>query len=303
MGRISILVNAALLIALVGCQQKETTNNKPTKEVTHKEAVPDTESAPSVANALAVIDGAPISEGQFMEYIRPYPERMKENAQGRDYVLQAMIDQILLEGEARRRGLDREPEFVAKVDAYRRNLLNNRLLDTVKQGGFEVSAEEAKKYFDSHPDEFDRPERVNVRHILVSTEEEAQDLKSQLRKGAKFEELARKQSKDNFSKERGGELGPFSRKQRPDLAEAAFKLRSPGKLAGPVKTARGFHILQLVARIPAEKDKFDAIRDSLINRLRARRRQEAKKELLASVREKAQIKVNQEALETLEITK
>jgi peptidyl-prolyl cis-trans isomerase C len=286
-----------VILAWVACSQKKGTEDKPASTSSNS-----TESAkPPAKDVLAEIDGTPITKGEFLEYIGPYPDRMKESVQGKEYVIQAMIDQVLLEGEAKKRGLDREPAYVAKVDAYRRNLLNNRLLESVNQAGFEVSVEDAKKYFEENPEEFDRPERVNVRHILVATVEQAKDLLSQVRKGASFEKLAREHSQDNFSKERGGELGAFNRKQRPDLAEAAFAIKKPGGLTGPVKTKRGFHILQLVARFPAQKDKFEKIRDSLINRLRARRRQDAKKQLLSAAREKAQIKVNQQALEKLEI--
>jgi peptidyl-prolyl cis-trans isomerase C len=290
-----------LVLGCTACSQEKSAKDKPATPPADAVQTSDTASGPVAADALAEVNGMPITADEFLKYIKPYPGRMKENLQGRDYVMQAMIDQILLEGEAKRRGLDRDPEYVAKVDAYRRNLLNNRLLDAANQGGFEVTEREAKEYFDAHPEEFDLLERVNIRHILVTSPAEAQDLLRRIRKGESFEKLAREHSQDNFSKNRGGELGPITRKQHLELVDAAFGIKQPGQVTGPVKTTRGFHLIQLIKRIPAEKDNFVEIRQSLINRLRARRRQEAKKQLLSSVREKAQIKVDKEALEGLEI--
>jgi peptidyl-prolyl cis-trans isomerase C len=263
-------------------------------------AAGDTSTEPE-GDALAVINGIPISEEEFLLYIEPYPARMKENLQGREYVLNALTDQILLEGEAKRMGLDSDADYRRKVDSYRRNLLNNMLFEAVNQGEFAVTPNEAKKYFETHPKEFDRPAKVHVRHILLATEKEAKDLLKKIKKGSSFEHLAKQFSTDVSTRNRGGDLGPFTREQRPQLAAAAFAIKKPGGLAGPLKSQRGFHLLQLVRSIPAKKDTFEEIKDSLMSRLRARKRQEVKKALLARLREQAQIDVDQQALESLQI--
>jgi parvulin-like peptidyl-prolyl isomerase len=85
------------------------------------------------------------------------------------------------------------------------------------------------------------------------------------------------------------------------LASAVFSIPKPGGIAGPVKTRRGFHLLQMVRRIPAKKETFEQVRDSLMSRLRARKRQETKKELLTRLREQAQIQIDKQALESLQV--
>ena len=258
-------------------------------------------SGPMAEDALAVVNGIPITQKEFLLYIQPYPVRMKESFQGREYVINALTDQILLEGEARRLGLDQDADYRRKVDSYRRNLLNNKLFEVVNQGEVAVTPEEAQAYFKAHPDEFDRPEKVHARHILLATEPEAKSLLKKIRKGASFEQMAREHSTDASTRGRGGDLGPFSREQRPQLASAAFSIPKPGGIAGPVKTRRGFHLLQMVRRIPAKKETFEQIRDSLMSRLRARKRQETKKELLARLRQQAQIQIDKPALEALQV--
>ena len=91
----------------------------------------------------------------------------------------------------------------------------------------------------------------------------------------------------------------FTRKQRPDLADSAFSLTKPGMLAGPVRTQRGYHLLQLVSRLPAQKDTFDKVSQSLRGRLSARKRQDAKKKILDKLHKSGQIKLNREALKSL----
>lgn len=256
---------------------------------------------PKAEDALAVVNGIPISKKEFLKYIQPYPDRMKENLQGREYVINVLTDQILLEGEAKRLGLDGDPEYRRKVDSYRRNLLYNILFETVNQGEFQVTSNEAKKYFEAHPEEFDRPAKAHARHILVATEKEAKQVLKTIKKGASFEQLARELSTDASTRNRGGDLGPFSRDQRPELAAATFSISKTGGIVGPVKTRRGFHLLQLVRSIPAKKDTLEEIRDSLMSRLRARKRQETKKKLLTRLRDQAQIQLNRQALESLQV--
>lgn len=283
--------------------------SKPTGEepVVEEEVAADAGAAagerqePLAEGVLGQVNGIPVSSEDFLRMIEPYPDRMKENLQGREYVFNALADHLLLEGEAKRLGLDRDPDYLRKVESYRRNLLANSLFEKVNQGDFEVTLEEARAYFDAHPDEFDRPEKVQVRHILLADRAEAQKVLKRIRKGAAFEQLARELSQDASTRDRGGDLGPFTSEQRPELAKAAFALKNPGEVKGPVETKRGFHLLQLVRRMEAKKETFEQVKDSLLSRLRARKRQEVKKDLLDRLRQAAQIQVDQQALEALDI--
>ncbi len=85
---------------------------------------------------------------------------------------------------------------------------------------------------------------IRASHILVATEAEAQQVLAELKKGASFEELAKKYSKDTPSALQGGNLGEF---QRGDFVEefekVAFGLK-PGETSGIVKTALGYHIIK-----------------------------------------------------------
>jgi peptidyl-prolyl cis-trans isomerase C len=279
------------------CNRKQ--SNQEGKPASRSDA--KVEKQTKMSNALAEVNGIPVTREEYLRYLEPYPSRMKENVQGREHILQSLIEHILMREEATRLGLTKDPDYLRKVENYKRNLLNNMLLDHISKGGFTVTEQEAREYFGSHPEEFDRPERVHVRHIQLSTEAEAKETLALARKGTPFEQLAQERSKDNSTRTRGGDLGPFSREQRPELAGAAFALKAPGELSGPVQTQRGFHILKLVRKVPAVKETFEQAREGLISRMRAKKRQSVKKDLIEGLRERAQIKTNQQALEALQV--
>lgn len=91
-------------------------------------------------------------------------------------------------------------------------------------------------------------DQVHARHILVDSEEKAKELVEKLRGGASFEELAKADSTDPGSKEKGGDLGWFPRGQTlPAFDEVAFQLE-PEKISDPVNTTYGWHIIQVLEK-------------------------------------------------------
>ena len=103
-----------------------------------------------------------------------------------------------------------------------------------------VSDEEAKKFYDEHPDQFTQPERVHVRHVLISDDVTSADaiakIQADLKAGVSFDEVAKSRSLCP-SAAQGGDLGEVSKGQMvPEFEAAAFALKNPGDLSEPVKT-------------------------------------------------------------------
>lgn len=96
-----------------------------------------------------------------------------------------------------------------------------------------------------------RTEHIHARHILVSTQEEAQRLLAQLQAGADFGTLAQTYSQDASTRDMGGDLGTFPRGilTSSEVEAAAFALQ-PGQTSGIVQSALGYHIIQVLDRIP-----------------------------------------------------
>ena len=89
--------------------------------------------------------------------------------------------------------------------------------------------------------------KASARHILVNTEAECLELKSQIDGGADFAEIAKEHSKCPSGKA-GGELGTFSQGQMvPEFDQVVFN-EEVGKVHGPIKTQFGFHLVEITNR-------------------------------------------------------
>lgn len=185
-----------------------------------------------------------------------------------------------------------------------------------------VDAAQAKAYYDSHPGEFNVPERVKAQYVVLSadalaknvsvteaelkqaydsqpsrfrTDEQrrashiliqvAPDAKPEVREAAlkkaekilaevrkspdKFAELAKKDSQDPGSAEKGGDLGYFNRSMMvKPFADAVFSLKKVGDISGVVKTEYGYHIIELTGIQPGRTRSLDDVRAELTAQVR-----------------------------------
>ncbi|HUS07790.1 MAG TPA: peptidylprolyl isomerase [Bryobacteraceae bacterium] len=137
-----------------------------------------------------------------------------------------------------------------------------------------VNDAELRALYDRSNDKFRTPERVKVRHILIKTldkpkeelaklEAKAGDLLKQIRSGADFGELAKKNSEDPGSAVKGGDLGWVTRGQMVKaFEESAFSLK-PKEISNVVKTEYGFHIVQVTEKEQARVKPFEEVKGEL----------------------------------------
>ena len=151
-------------------------------------------------------------------------------------------------------------------------------------------ADFARAEYRAHPERFQTPEQVHVRHILLPVakddsddaviKKQAENLMARLREGADFGKLALEYSVDKASAQRGGDLGLFARgKMVAEFEKAAFGLKNPGDLAGPVKTAFGYHIIELVGKKPADAQKVEDVLPQLEQEVTAKIEGQARERL------------------------
>lgn len=138
-----------------------------------------------------------------------------------------------------------------------------------------ISDSDLQRSYREGMDSYRQPERVQARHILIKTQgkpkenlpklkAKAEDLLKQLQHGGNFAELAKKNSDDTVSAEKGGELGYIVRGQTvPNFEKAAFSLK-PGELSGLVETEYGYHILQVENKQEAHTQTFEEVRPQLL---------------------------------------
>jgi len=109
--------------------------------------------------------------------------------------------------------------------------------------------------------------QVQARHILVETEERAQNIIAELNKGGDFSELA-KSSSIGPSAAKGGDLGYFTRGEMlSEFSAAAFKLADGAITEEPIRTQYGWHVIKVESRRDAVPPTFAAVAKQLSNEL------------------------------------
>ena len=157
--------------------------------------------------------------------------------QKRDYLINYLVDVIVLSQAAEKQKLDERPDVKHRLAFDHNRLLMELLLQDA--GKSALSDEAEHKVYDEAIKQVKNEEEVHARHILVPTEDEAKAILAQLKGGADFATLAKEKSKDPGAAE-GGDLGYFTKDQMvPEFAEVAFKL-DKGQLSDPVKTQFGW---------------------------------------------------------------
>lgn len=254
---------------------------------------------------------------RHLEEISPFlrarfntPERKKE-------LLENLIRNELLAQEAERRGLDKAPQVREQMKrAMIQELLREQLDE--RAAGKDLADDELRKFYDSHLDEFVKPERVRALRILLAAKpgdaaaratarKQAQALRREIDQRVKkgeagaFQAVALKSSQDKSSAPLGGDLRFLSRDEMakafsPQLADAAFALKNPGDEAGPLETPQGIELLRLQVRTPALERKFEDSKESIRGRLSRERRSRDYDEFVRKLRDDGRVSIDEAEL-------
>jgi parvulin-like peptidyl-prolyl isomerase len=201
---------------------------------------------------------------------------------------------------ARLRGLhgeewrDDDPSY---REAVRREMIVDRVALLELAPRARVPKSELQAWYDAHKSEYAKPERAQVRQIVVEERTKAEELHARLEQGADFGALARA---DSLAPEApaGGQLPPFARGELPEAFDRVFELE-PGRISSVIESPYGFHIFLLEAKIPATEPTFDELAEKLEAELGQRHLEELRREWLRSLRKSAEIQLNDRMLESL----
>jgi peptidyl-prolyl cis-trans isomerase C len=203
-----------------------------------------------------------VTAGQFMELVKALPQQYQEAARGpgrRDFAKNLVELQVLAD-QAVKDGLDKLPETKMQLEFQRDNMLAQAMFMNLQQTST-VSDADVQAYYDAHKADY---EILTARHILIRvkgapmpgvpgkpelTDDEAKAKAEALRKrivgGEDFAKIAKEESDDVSSGEKGGDLGEFKKGMMvPPFETAAFALK-PGEVSAPVLTPFGYHIIQV----------------------------------------------------------
>ena len=233
---------------------------------------------PAVAQNVAIVNGKPVPKARVDALEAQIKEQAKRTGRPvppdvQTQLREEVIAREIFMQEAQRRGLEASPDFRTKMEMARQSVLINELFADF-QAQNAVTDAEAKA-------EYDRivggqapaagAKEYKARHILVETADEAKAIIAQLKKGAKFEDIAKKQSKDPGSGAQGGDLG-WANPQGyvPEFAQALGKLGKGQMTDTPVKTQFGWHVIRVDdvrdAKAP-DVPAFDAVKPQIVQQL------------------------------------
>ena len=233
---------------------------------------------------LAKVNGAEIRASDVAlaeEELGPSLAQM-DPATKKENVLSFLIDMKIVSKEAEDKKIADRDDFKTRLAFARNRLLMDNLL--AAEGKAATTDENMKKVYEDAAKQISGEQEVHARHILVETEDQAKKIEDQLKKGADFAELAKKESKDPGASD-GGDLGFFTKDQMvPEFSAVAFALE-PGKISDPVKTQFGWHVIKVEEKRNKPAPSFEETKDQVQTYL-ARK---AQQDLIMGLRKNAKV--------------
>ena len=233
---------------------------------------------------LAKVNGSEIRQSDVNvaeEELGPSLAQMDPAAR-QDNVLSFLIDMKIIAKAAEDKKIENTEDFKKRLAFARDRLLMDKLL--ASEGKAALTPDAMKAVYEDASKQITSEQEVHARHILVPTEEEAKKIEDQLKKGADFAELAKKESKDPGASD-GGDLGFFTKDQMvPEFSKVAFELE-PGKISDPVKTQFGWHIIKVEEKRNRKAPDFDQVKPQIEQYVTRK----AQAEYVAKLRETAKV--------------
>ena len=242
-----IIVLASVLTALAACQPKGAS----------------TTAAADTSPALATVNGTPITQNFFDFYIKAISGKKagdlspEQQSQALDNLIRAQ----LVAQQADKDGVEKSADTEDLLELTRLNVLQQTMEERYLKDK-QPTEQELRAEYEKQVGALPKLE-YHARHVLVATEPFAQGVVQSLEKGAKFEDVAKKESMDS-SKDNGGDLGWFTpdRMDKP-FADAVVALKPGDFTHKPVQTQYGWHVIQLIDTRPLSPPPFDQVKQRL----------------------------------------
>ena len=263
---------------------------------------------------VAKVNGFTLTLKEFEEQIMSMPPQLQiallQNPQLKEQLLQRWVELTLMAMAARDAGLENDPKVKKRIQELSNAVLAREFIQRNLENKVTVTDEEIKKYYQEHKDEFKAEESVKARHILIrvpegadakawkDAEKKAEMIRQKLLKGEDFAKLAKEYSEDPGSKNRGGDLGYFSKgRMIPEFEKAAFSLKK-GEISRPVKTSFGYHIIKVEDKKAAGQLKLDEVKDEIRKRLIQEKERKLQEEVLSRLKKRYKVETHPELLKT-----
>ncbi|HQQ71540.1 MAG TPA: peptidylprolyl isomerase [Alicycliphilus sp.] len=230
-------------------------------------AVLGTMALPVAAQNLAIVNGKAVPK-ERVETLKQQVERSGRpiSPEMENQIKEEVIAREIFMQEAQKRGLEATADYKAQMELARQTILIRELFVDFQKKNPVTDAEIQAEY-----DKFvaaTAGKEYKASHILVEKEDDAKAIIATLKKGGKFEDIAKKQSKDPGSGARGGDLDWASPSSYvPEFTEALVKLEKGKMTQTPVKSQFGWHIIRLDDVREAQLPKLDEVKPQIAQQL------------------------------------
>jgi len=221
----------------------------------------------TIAQNIAIVNGKAVPKSraealtqQLIRSGRPVTPEVE------DQIKEEVIAREIFMQEAQKLGLDASSDFKDQMELARQTIMIRELFM-----GFQKKNPVTDQEIKSEYDKFvaaNGGKEYHARHILVEKEDQAKAIVASLKKGAKFEEIAKKQSKDPGSGSKGGDLdwaAPSNFVK--EFSDAMVALKKGQFTEQPVKTQFGYHIIRVDDVRDAQIPKFEEVKPQIAQQL------------------------------------
>ena len=239
---------------------------------------------PALAQNVAIVNGKPIPK-ERVEVLKDQVQRSgrEVNAEMEGQIKEEVIAREIFMQEAQKRGLEASADYKAQMELARQTILIRELFNDYQTKNPVTDAEIKAEY-----DKFvaaNSGKEYKASHILVEKEDEAKAIIASIKKGAKFADIAKKQSKDPGSGANGGDLdwaNPSSYVS--EFTEALIKLSKGQMTQTPIKSQFGWHIIRLDDTRDAQLPKLDEVKPQVAQQLQQQKLAKFQEDLRAKAK-------------------
>jgi len=220
------------------------------------------------------------------------------------FLSQYLAEEILYR-KARESGLMGDPDVRVTLQDMERSLLAGKVMEKEFADEIKITSGDLETYYEAHKEEYVKPERASVAHILVENLQEAKDVRRRLEKGDDFSVVAAELSKDEQSREKGGELTEWIEKGEvidiPGLGgsdtalQGIFSTDQGHLVKEDIQTEKGIHIIKILKREAESQKTFDEVKNEVALALRSKKEREVQQELFARLKEQYDVVTHQSA--------
>jgi peptidyl-prolyl cis-trans isomerase C len=241
---------------------------------------------------LAVVGDKEIRQSDFdmlIQQIGPQRAMQFQSPEGQKQLLDELIHQELFLINGKENNIDETEGFKKELEFVKENMIKQfairDLLDDVK-----VNEDEVEAFYSENADMFKNEESVTASHVLVDSEEVANEVLEAINNNESFEVVAEKYSSCP-SAQNGGDLGSFTRgKMVPEFESAAFGLNT-GEVSGPVQTQFGYHIIKVTDKTEPSQKTLEEAKEDIANTVLLKKQQAVYLDKVDSIKKNVSIEI------------